>query len=127
MTKDEYDTPTGLEPKSDGVNEWVRFQLLKIHERVKTIERIMDDCVSHQEAMDKFIMKTEVRLAEGAKTFKTLDKQIQDLKTIRKNNNNPGNSITFKWLVEKLGTPVITSVITAILVAALIYWITGTP
>lgn len=127
-------TPTGLEPSSDGVDEWVRYQLIRINDRIKTISTKLDVTCLKLDKFDEFRVRTEIRLAEGAKTFKaheerlqSMQEQIRELRAIQKNNKPPkdDNSITFKWLVEKLGTPVITSIITAIIVAALVAWIAG--
>jgi len=122
---DMINTPPGLEPSSDGVNEWIRYQLIRLHDRMKTIDMKVDALGLKQIVYDDFRIKTEIRLAEGVQKFISLDKQIEQIHSLKK--SNPGNNenlITFKWLVEKFGTPVITSVVTAIIVAALVYWVT---
>ena len=122
---DAINTPPGLEPPSDGVNEWIRYQLIRLHDRMKTIDMKVDALGLKQIVYDDFRIKTEIRLAEGVQKFISLDKQIEQIHSLKKvNPGNNENSITFKWLVEKFGTPVITSVVTAIIVAALVYWVT---
>ena len=122
---DMINTPPGLEPSSDGVNEWIRYQLIRLHDRMKTIDMKVDALGLKQIVYDDFRIKTEIRLAEGVQKFISLDKQIEQIHSLKKSNpGNNENSITFKWLVEKFGTPVITSVVTAIIVAALVYWVT---
>ncbi len=122
---DKNDTPRGLEPSSDGVNDWVRYQLVRIFDRTKTIEKKVDEVQVKQKVFEEFRLKTEIRLAEGSQKFSSLDKQIGDLRNNRLKNNPNSNTITFKWLVEELGTPVVTGIVTAILVAAIILWATG--
>ena len=122
---DKNDTPTGLEPSYDGVNEWVRYQLVKILNRLGAIEKKVDTNCKKLDRYDEKWVTTEVRLAEGVQQFISLNKQIEQLQNMKKSNPNGNNGpITFKWLVEELGTPVITSVVTAIIVAALVYWVT---
>jgi len=122
---DDINTPPGLEPSSDGVNEWIRYQLIRLHDRMKTIDMKVDALGLKQIVYDDFRIKTEIWLAGGAQKFISLDKQIEQIHSLKKSNpGNNENSITFKWLVEKFGTPVITSVVTAIIVAALVYWVT---
>lgn len=121
----DINTPPGLEPSSDGVNEWIRYQLIRLHDRIKAIDMKVDALGLKQIVYDDFRIKTEIRLAEGVQKFITLDKQIEHIQNLKKSNPvTNDNSITFKWLVEKFGTPVITSIVTAIIVAALMYWIT---
>jgi len=116
---EKYDTPQGLEPDSRDVNEWVRFQLLKIHDRTRTIENKVAEICSEHRGYNEFVMETKVRLAEGVKTFQNIDtrlmnmdEQIKDLKAIR---NNPGknnhNSVTFQWLLEKFALPIVMALI----------------
>lgn len=121
----EHNSPVGLEPKSDGVHEWVRYQLVRILNRLGTIETKVDTNCKKLDRYDEKWITTEVRLAEGVQQFISLNKQIEQLQNMKKSNPNSNNGpITFKWLVEELGTPVITSVVTAIIVAALVYWVT---
>ena len=116
----EHTTPKGLEPDSTGVNEWVRFQLVRILDRTRAIENKMIDVCAKNLVYDEFVTNTKVRLAEGVQTFQNLDKrllsieeQIKELRAIRANHKNPknGNSITFQWLLEKLALPVVMLII----------------
>jgi len=113
---DKYDTPQGLEPDSKGVNDWVRFQLVRIFDRTRAIENKMIDVCAKNLIYDEFITQTKIRLAEGVQTFQNIDtrlisieEQIKELRAIRANSKNPkdGNSITFQWVLEKLALPVI--------------------
>jgi len=117
---DKYDTPHGLEPDSKGVNDWVRFQLVRILDRTRAIEAKMVEVCAKNMIYDEFITSTKVRLAEGVQTFQNMDKrlmsieeQIKELRLIRANSTNPknGNSITFQWLLEKLALPVLMLVV----------------
>ena len=116
MPKNEYDTPHGLEPDSKGVNDWVRFQLVRIFDRTRAIENKMIDVCAKNLIYDEFLTQTKIRLAEGVQTFQNIDtrlisieEQIKELRAIRANSKNPkdGNSITFQWVLEKLALPVI--------------------
>ena len=116
MPKNEYDTPHGLEPDSKGVNDWVRFQLVRIFDRTRAIENKMIDVCAKNLIYDEFLTQTKIRLAEGVQTFQSIDQrlisieeQIKELRAIRTNSKNPkdGNSITFQWVLEKLALPVI--------------------
>lgn len=111
------DTPPGIEPPSDGVHHWVRFQLIRILDRMNKLEKALTEMCENQEEFDKFIVDTKVRLAEGVKTFQDYDgrflsitEQIKELKAIRAH-NNPGNdnenTVTFKWILEKLALPIL--------------------
>ena len=113
---DKYDTPQGLEPDSKGVNDWVRFQLVRIFDRTRAIENKMIDVCAKNLIYDEFLTQTKIRLAEGVQTFQSIDQrlisieeQIKELRAIRANSKNPkdGNSITFQWVLEKLALPVI--------------------
>ena len=106
-------TPPGLEPNSDGVNEWVRYHLTRIHEHTKAMEKQLLVICAKQEKFEEFIMKTEIRLAEGVSTFKnfegrftSIDEQIKELRKIRNNSKN-NDSITFQWVLEKLALPIL--------------------
>ncbi len=103
----ENDTPRGLEPSSDGVNDWVRYQLVRIHDRTKAIEKTVHEVHVKQITFEEFRLKTEIRLAEGSQKFSSIDKQINGLRNNRLKNNPNGNTITFQWLLEKLALPVI--------------------
>lgn len=101
-------TPKGLEPSSDGVNEWVRYQLVRIFNRTKTIETKLDDVRDKQKLFDAFMLNAEVRLAEGVQRFVSIDKQIEYLKDMKiKDKNGNNKSITFQWLLEKMALPII--------------------
>jgi hypothetical protein len=108
----EINTPAGLEPNSEGVNEWVRYQLVRIFDRTKAIEGKLDDVRDKQKLFDAFMLNAEVRLAEGVQRFINIDKQIEYLKDMKKDNPATNNkSITFQWLLEKLALPVIMLII----------------
>lgn len=116
---DKYDTPQGLEPSSEGVNDWVRFHLVKIHDRARAIETKMVEVCAKNKEYDEFVTQTLVRLAEGVKTFQnidirlmSMDEQIKDLKAIRSNpGKNNHNSVTFQWVLEKFALPIVMALI----------------
>ncbi len=104
----DYDTPAGIEPSSEGVHDWIKWQFLKLHDRTKTISKRIDDLCLNVSELEHFQHDAEVRLALGAERFNSLSVQIEDLKKSRKNpNGNGSDKISFKWLLEKFALPIV--------------------
>lgn len=106
LMPENYDTPRDFEPSSDGVHEWIKWQMMRLHDRTKTISKRIDDLCLREEELEKFRYDAEVRLALGAERFTHLSSQIDELKRLKGKNHN-SNGVSFQWLLEKFALPIV--------------------
>lgn len=125
-------TPHDLNRPPESIDPWLANY---VRETYRFSRQASTGVVVLTDAFNAYVLETaewkggiDARMQSGAQHFDRLDRQLDDLRKRGNPGHNPGNKsegITFKWLVEKFGAPLLVGILSSITTALIIFALIG--